>query len=115
MTPQQKQAFFDEVENDIIRLKHFPDTYFEPQAWSDDSMHGVMYPKGKPEDSYEASFGFFNGFVDWEIVCFEEKAKEQPIVVTKCLHPNKKKVNVGPMSGSYMYCPDCKADLGDVK
>ncbi|HLD91610.1 MAG TPA: hypothetical protein VI911_11485 [Patescibacteria group bacterium] len=30
-----------------------------------------------------------------------------------CPHPNKKEVHL--ITSKYLYCPDCKADLGDIK
>lgn len=43
------------------------------------------------------------------------KYEQQPLVYTKtcCSHHNKRKVNL--IYSSYMYCPDCKQDLGDAK
>jgi len=42
---------------------------------------------------------------DEEVKIEEDKAR--------CCHPNKKLVQL--IYSSYMYCPDCKTDLGDAK
>ena len=47
-------------------------------------------------------------------ISIEISKLSKPIPISnKCLHPNKKVVRL--IASAYWYCPDCKADLGDVK
>ena len=106
--------FFQSVVGKPLKHKMWKcGTVFFPCETVTDGI-GKLLMKGIEVDTYgtrsPASFGIYNGGENfWEITTFETLMKAEH---TQCMHKRAYK-NVISAAMKFMYCPDCKKDLGD--
>ena len=96
---------------DILEIKEIVNIKFDVTIANENRPYPMTWQLTHSEyKELDKTGSFWDGNISIEI---SELSKPIPIVSNKCLHPNKKVVRL--ISSAYWYCPDCKADLGDVK